>query len=231
MRDARRRACSPTSSTTATGYLAARGGRGGRGNARFLSNARRAPSFAEQGEYGEERWLRLEVQAARRRRARRLPQRRQVDADLGGERGEAQDRRLPVHDARAQPRRRALPRPRVRARRHPRAHRGRGRGARARPPVPPPRRAGARARAPARPRAASTGARPRSRSGSCSTSSALPARAARAARGSWSAPRPTSPTSELRRSDERSRISAVTRAGPRRVPRAARQPRRRGARR
>jgi GTP-binding protein len=42
-------------------YLAARGGRGGRGNARFLSNARRAPGFAEQGEYGEEHWLRFEV--------------------------------------------------------------------------------------------------------------------------------------------------------------------------
>ena len=42
-------------------WLAARGGRGGRGNARFLSNARRAPSFAEQGEYGEERWLHLEL--------------------------------------------------------------------------------------------------------------------------------------------------------------------------
>jgi GTP-binding protein len=42
-------------------WLAAAGGRGGRGNARFLSNARRAPSFAEQGEYGEERWLRLEL--------------------------------------------------------------------------------------------------------------------------------------------------------------------------
>ncbi len=42
-------------------YLAAHGGQGGRGNAKFLSNARRAPSFAEQGEYGEERWLRLEV--------------------------------------------------------------------------------------------------------------------------------------------------------------------------
>ena len=42
-------------------YVAARGGRGGRGNARFLSNARRAPGFAEQGEYGEEFWLRLEV--------------------------------------------------------------------------------------------------------------------------------------------------------------------------
>src|SRR3954463_12064742 len=40
-------------------WLAARGGRGGRGNARFLSNARRAPSFAEQGEYGEGRGLQL----------------------------------------------------------------------------------------------------------------------------------------------------------------------------
>jgi GTP-binding protein len=42
-------------------YPAARGGQGGRGNASFLSNRRRAPGFAEQGEYGEERWLRLEL--------------------------------------------------------------------------------------------------------------------------------------------------------------------------
>ncbi|CAN5622302.1 GTPase ObgE [soil metagenome] len=42
-------------------WLAAAGGRGGRGNARFLSNRRRAPSFAEQGETGEERWLNLEL--------------------------------------------------------------------------------------------------------------------------------------------------------------------------
>jgi GTPase len=42
-------------------YLAAEGGRGGRGNARFLSNRRRAPGFAEQGEEGEDRWLRLEL--------------------------------------------------------------------------------------------------------------------------------------------------------------------------
>ncbi len=42
-------------------WMAAEGGRGGRGNARFLSNQRRAPSFAEQGEVGEERWLRLEL--------------------------------------------------------------------------------------------------------------------------------------------------------------------------
>ena len=42
-------------------WLAAEGGRGGKGNARFLSNRRRAPSFAEQGEVGEEHWFNLEL--------------------------------------------------------------------------------------------------------------------------------------------------------------------------
>jgi GTP-binding protein len=42
-------------------WMAARGGRGGHGNARFLSNRRRAPAFAEQGEKGEEFWLDLEL--------------------------------------------------------------------------------------------------------------------------------------------------------------------------
>ena len=42
-------------------WLAAAAGEGGRGNARFLSNRRRAPAFAEQGEFGERRWLRLEL--------------------------------------------------------------------------------------------------------------------------------------------------------------------------
>jgi GTP-binding protein len=42
-------------------WMAARAGEGGRGNARFLTNKRRAPSFAEQGEHGQERWLRLEL--------------------------------------------------------------------------------------------------------------------------------------------------------------------------
>ncbi len=42
-------------------WLAGRGGRGGKGNARFLSNRRRAPAFAEQGEVGEEIWYQAEL--------------------------------------------------------------------------------------------------------------------------------------------------------------------------
>jgi GTPase len=42
-------------------WQAAKGGRGGQGNARFLSNRRRAPAFAEQGEKGHEQWYDLEL--------------------------------------------------------------------------------------------------------------------------------------------------------------------------
>ncbi|MHB2028459.1 MAG: GTPase ObgE [Acidimicrobiales bacterium] len=42
-------------------WLAAEGGLGGQGNARFLSNRRRAPGFAEQGEVGQEFWFNLEL--------------------------------------------------------------------------------------------------------------------------------------------------------------------------
>jgi GTP-binding protein len=42
-------------------WLAAEGGLGGQGNARFLSNRRRAPAFAEQGEAGQENWYNLEL--------------------------------------------------------------------------------------------------------------------------------------------------------------------------
>jgi GTP-binding protein len=41
--------------------MVAEGGRQGRGNARFLSNKRRAPGFSEKGEPGEEHWLDLEL--------------------------------------------------------------------------------------------------------------------------------------------------------------------------
>lgn len=42
--------------------VVAEGGRGGRGNASFVTPDRRAPSFAEQGEYGEDLTLHLELQ-------------------------------------------------------------------------------------------------------------------------------------------------------------------------
>jgi GTPase len=42
-------------------WLAAPGGQGGKGNARFLSNRRRAPAFAEQGEKSHDQWFRLEL--------------------------------------------------------------------------------------------------------------------------------------------------------------------------
>lgn len=41
--------------------VVAKGGRGGRGNARFSSAKNRAPEIAENGEPGQERWLRLEL--------------------------------------------------------------------------------------------------------------------------------------------------------------------------
>ena len=51
----------------------------------------------------------LELKSRRRRRAGRLPERRQVVADRGAVGGPAQDRRLPVHHARAEPRRGRAP--------------------------------------------------------------------------------------------------------------------------
>ena len=42
-------------------WIAAEGGRGGRGNASFLSQRRRAPAFAEQGEVGQEFYFNLEL--------------------------------------------------------------------------------------------------------------------------------------------------------------------------
>ena len=47
--------------TAGTRVVLFKGGRGGQGNARFASSTNKAPKFAQPGEEGEERWLRLEL--------------------------------------------------------------------------------------------------------------------------------------------------------------------------
>ena len=86
------------------------------------------------------------AQAARGRRAGRLPERGQVDDHLAHFGGEAEDCRVPVHYPRAQPRRRRpVGRSVVRRRRRSRPDRRRTPGTRARPSIPQPPRADARA--------------------------------------------------------------------------------------
>ena len=143
--------CWPTWSSEGDRWLAARGGQGGRGNARFLSNRRRAPAFAEQAELGEERWLDLELKLMADVALVGFPNAGQEHAHLADLGGQAQDRRLPVHHPRAAPGRGPLRRARVRGGRHPRPDRRGERRPGPRSPVPPPHRTGPGAGGPARP--------------------------------------------------------------------------------
>ena len=155
-------------------WLAAAGGRGGRGNATLPVEPPPGPELRRAGRARRGALAEARAEADGRRGPRRLPERRQEHLHQPHLGGQAQDRRLPVHHARAPPRRRAARRRlRDRRRRHPRPHRGRQRGPGPRPPVPAPRRAGPGAVRPGRPRLASSERQPRaSRTRCCCASSA-----------------------------------------------------------
>ena len=88
-----------------TTFDVARGGRGGLGNAALAIARPQGPRLraARRARRGPRR--RARAQDRRRRRPGRLPVGRQVVAGLGDLGGPAEDRRLPVHHAGAQPRR------------------------------------------------------------------------------------------------------------------------------
>ena len=119
-------ACTTTSSIPGQRALAAPRRPGGRGNMRFRDPPRQSPALRRAGRPRARRAGWSCAQAAWPTSARRLPQRRQVDA-LSRDPAAAEDRRLPVHHRSSPCSARSRRRPPARHRRHPRAHRGRAR--------------------------------------------------------------------------------------------------------
>ena len=85
-------------------FVVARGGRGGLGNKALASPAAQGPRLRPARRARRVDRHRARAEVARRRRADRLPERRQVLAGLGDVGRPPQDRRLPVHHPGAQPR-------------------------------------------------------------------------------------------------------------------------------
>lgn len=86
-----------------TTYVAAEGGRGGLGNAALSSARRKAPGFALLGVPGTTGDIVLELKTVADVALVGFPSSRQVLADLGALRRQAEDRGLPLHHPRPEP--------------------------------------------------------------------------------------------------------------------------------
>ena len=114
-----------------TRFVAARGGRGGLGNAALASTRRKAPGFALLGEPGEARDVVLELKSVADVGLVGFPSAGKSSLIAAMSAARPEDRRLPVHHAGAEPRRRQRRRHHLHRRRRARADPGRGRRARA----------------------------------------------------------------------------------------------------
>ncbi len=107
--------------------VVAQGGSGGRGNRHFSSSTRQTPRFAERGLAGEESWLTLQLKLLADAGLVGLPNAGKSSLISRLTQGDPEDRRLPVHDARACARHAASGRAPARDRGHSRPDRGCGR--------------------------------------------------------------------------------------------------------